>query len=165
VARLTPEETAMTLRLPAAGLAALSLAFAASCALAAEAPKIQRLAKVAGAGAERGAYPASMVVKDGSGFDGSYLEAAALKGPKGEPWVRIWESGPGVLQTDGYPYDEYCNVLEGQLEITNAAGGLETYGPGDTFVIPKGWRGTWNMKTRFRKQYIALSAPDGASAP
>lgn len=28
-------------------------------------------------------------------------------------------------------------------------------GPGDRFVIPKGWAGTWDMKTRFRKRYVA----------
>jgi uncharacterized cupin superfamily protein len=131
-----------------------------TAASAAEAPRIRPLAKVSAPTAEHGKYPPEMVAKGQSRFDGSYLETPIYKDAKGETLVRIWESGPGVLVTDGYPYDEYCNVLAGQLEVTNAAGGRHTYGPGDTFVIPKGWRGTWNMKTRFRKQYIALTAPD-----
>jgi uncharacterized cupin superfamily protein len=141
----------------AAGALALALAGAAP-GWAADSPKIQRLAKVSAHGAEHGKYPPEMVVKGQKRFDGSYLETSLFKNAKGAPLVRIWESGPGVLQTDGYPYDEYCNVLEGQLEIVNASGGRQTFGPGDTFVIPKGWRGTWNMKTRFAKQYIELAA-------
>ena len=70
----------------------------------------------------------------------------------------MWQSGPGILRTDGYPHDEYCLVLEGHLVITNRSGGREEFSPGDTFVIPKGWTGTWNMTARFKKQYAAFEA-------
>jgi uncharacterized cupin superfamily protein len=47
-------------------------------------------------------------------------------------------------------------VLEGHLIVTNHSGRREEFNPGDTFVIPKGWAGTWNMTTRFKKQYVAF---------
>ena len=71
--------------------------------------------------------------------------------------MAIWESGPGVLVTDSYPNDEYCRVLEGTLTITNADGSTADFGPGDSFVIPRGWAGRWHMKTRFKKQFVAYT--------
>ena len=79
---------------------------------------------------------------------------------RGSVEIGVWQSGPGILQTDGYPHDEYCLVLEGHLIITNRSGGREEFDPGDTFVIPKGWAGTWNMPARFKKQYAAFEAAD-----
>ena len=47
---------------------------------------------------------------------------------------------------------------KGHLIITNRSGRLEEFDPGDAFVIPKGWAGTWNMTARFKKQYAAFEA-------
>lgn len=104
----------------------------------------------------RAKYPPEMVAPGQRKFDGTYLESIAFATQDRQYTVRIWESGPGVLQTDGYPYDEYCLVLSGRLKITNASGSTREFEPGDSFVIPKGWRGTWDMRTRFRKLYIDL---------
>ncbi len=113
--------------------------------------------------ASPGRYPAEMVPSGQPNFNGEFLEGTAFRTADGKASVRLWESGPGVLVTKGYPYDEYCLVLSGRLEITELDGTRASYGPGDTFVIPKGWQGKWNMRTRFRKQYIALTQPDAAA--
>jgi uncharacterized cupin superfamily protein len=105
---------------------------------------------------EPGKYPSDMVVPDGGAFDGSYTSATEYRSADRKFTVALWESGPGVLKTGGYPHDEYCLVLEGRLIVTNRSGRSEEFGPGDTFVIPKGWAGTWNMTTRFKKQYVAF---------
>ena len=105
---------------------------------------------------ERAQYPSEMVVKDNSTFDGSYMHKSEYKSADRKFTVALWESGPGILKTDAYPHDEYCLVLGGHLTITNRNGSREEFGPGDTFVIPKGWAGTWNMTTRFKKQYVAV---------
>lgn len=102
-------------------------------------------------------YPATAVAPDGSGFDGAYATREQYLSGAGAFRVGIWESGPGVLVTDDYPNDEYGRVLEGTLTITNADGSTADFGPGDSFVIPKGWSGRWHMKTRFKKQFVAYS--------
>jgi uncharacterized cupin superfamily protein len=122
------------------------------------APRIARIDTNVAAAAVRAKYPPEMVAKGQQSFDGSFSETVAFETADKRYAVRIWESGPGILQTDGYPHDEYCVVVAGQLEITDRGGGSQTFRPGDTFMIPKGWQGTWNMKTKFRKQYIALTA-------
>lgn len=104
---------------------------------------------------EHGIYPAEMVVKTDA-FDGSYASTIGYRSEDRRFTVAVWESGPGTLKSDGYPRDEYCRVLEGHLVVTNASGRREEFGPGDTFVIPKGWAGSWNMTTRFKKQYVAF---------
>jgi len=101
-------------------------------------------------------YPNDMVVKGDGAFDGSYTSLIEYRSTDRKFTVALWESGPGILKTDGYPHDEYCLVLEGHLIITNQSGRREEFGPGDTFVIPKGWVGTWNMTTRLKKQYVAF---------
>ena len=105
---------------------------------------------------EQAKYPNDMVVKGDGAFDGSYTSLIEYRSTDRKFTVALWESGPGILKTDGYPHDEYCLVLEGHLIITNQSGRREEFGPGDTFVIPKGWVGTWNMMTRFKKQYVAF---------
>jgi uncharacterized cupin superfamily protein len=107
---------------------------------------------------EPGRYPDDMVVTTGrGGFDGSYTSATGYQSEDRMFTVALWQSGPGILKTDGYPHDEYCFVLEGRVVITNASGRREEFGPGDAFVIPKGWAGTWNMTTPFKKQYVAIA--------
>lgn len=125
-----------------------------------QSPSIVSLSSSATSAAKpvKGQYPPEMVVKGQVNFAGEFLDTVIFQSADGQHSVHIWESGPGVLQTDGYPHDEYCLVLEGTLEITNRSGSRATYRAGDTFVIPKGWQGVWDMKTRFRKQYVVLAA-------
>ena len=82
-------------------------------------------------------YPSEMVVPGGGAFDGSYKSLTEYRSEDRKFTVALWESGPGVLKTDGYPHDEYCLVLEGHLIVTNRSGRREEFNPGDTFVIPK----------------------------
>ena len=103
-----------------------------------------------------GRYPAAMIGTDTSSFDGSYLELGQYATANRIFHVALWESGPGTLVTDSYPNDEYCLVLEGELTIINQNGSRIEFKPGDTFVIPKGWAGTWRMTTRFKKQFVAF---------
>ena len=102
-----------------------------------------------------GKYPKENV-PEGQTFDGSFSSVVGYRSEDGRFTVAIWESGPGVLKTDSYPNDEFCHVLEGELVITNASGSTRQFGPGDSFVIPKGWAGTWDMKTRFKKRFVAF---------
>ena len=70
--------------------------------------------------------------------------------------IGVWEGGPGLLRLTNYPHDEYCVMISGEVVVTDAAGHEETFRRGDSFVIPQGFSGTWNMKTKMRKQYAML---------
>jgi uncharacterized cupin superfamily protein len=136
-------------------LAAMSALLLGGAAHAGEAKDIQRLDQRA-MPTEAGKYPKEMVPEGQESFGGEYKTVDGYKSADGKFLVAIWESGPGVLQTDSYPNDEYVLVLEGDLAITNESGAKDEFEPGDSFVIPKGWAGTWDMKTKFKKQFVAV---------
>jgi uncharacterized cupin superfamily protein len=121
----------------------------------ANAPEIVRIESNA-ALTGRGKYPPDMVSSGQKSFDGSFKTAAGYVSADRKFTVSLWQSGPGILKTSGYPHDEYCLVVSGDLVITNESGSQREFHPGDTFVIPKGWVGTWDMKTRFKKQFVAF---------
>lgn len=66
----------------------------------------------------------------------------------------VWECTAGVVAIKDFPSDEFCILLSGTVIITDAAGKAETFGPGDAFMIPKGFNGTWNMPVTVRKYYV-----------
>ena len=126
-------------------------------ATAGEAKDIRRLDQKESV-TERGRYPKEMVGEGQKSYEGRFLGKTQYTGEDPKLTVALWESGPGVLQTDSYPHDEYVLVLEGKLVVTNASGTTDEFKPGDSFVIPKGWAGTWDMKTKFKKQWAAIPA-------
>lgn len=140
-----------------AGLFALIGLVAIAAGAAPGAKDIPRLDQKA-TPAEPGKYPKEMVAPGQDEFDGSYKGKVQYTADDKKLTVALWESGPGVLTTDSYPHDEYCLVLEGHLVVTNRSGTKEEFKPGDSFVIPKGWAGTWDMKTKFKKQWVAMPA-------
>jgi uncharacterized cupin superfamily protein len=136
-------------------LAVITVLVASRAARAAESRDIVRLDQKAKP-TEPGKYPKEMVRPGQKTFEGEFETVAGYRSTDKKFLVAIWQSGPGVLQTESYPNDEYVLVLEGELAITNKSGKKETFRPGDSFVIPKGWAGTWDMKTRFKKQFVAV---------
>lgn len=52
-----------------------------------------------------------------------------------------------------YTESEFCQLLEGSVRITDEAGVAHTLKAGDAFVIPAGFRGTWETLERCRKHY------------
>lgn len=65
----------------------------------------------------------------------------------------IWEADPH-LERCTCDYDELCHLLEGQVRLTDAAGVARVFGPGDSFIVAAGFRGTWENLTRVRKVFF-----------
>ncbi len=100
-----------------------------------------------------------MIVSGG----GAYLTKIDYQSEDRKFVVGLWESGPGILKTDSYPHDEFCRVLEGHLITIDGTGRKQEFQAGDTFVIPKGWAGIWNMTTRFKKQCVSFYADEATN--
>lgn len=69
--------------------------------------------------------------------------------------VSVIEAGPDKVRIDGLPYDEFVQILEGRLILT-PDGGDESYEykTGDSFVVPKGYTGTWHMPEKYRELVV-----------
>ncbi len=71
----------------------------------------------------------------------------------GQWTVGVWETGPYHRRMVPFPRYELMHVLEGGVTIRDEAGGVEVYGPGDTFFIAKGMVGDFEVTDRLRKVY------------
>ena len=68
----------------------------------------------------------------------------------------IWEAEKH-LERVNCDYDEMCHILRGRVRLTDAAGNGRTFGPGETFVVKRGFKGTWENLTTVRKVFFILS--------
>jgi uncharacterized protein len=67
----------------------------------------------------------------------------------------IWESTPGKVNVD-YKEWEFCHFIEGKAILTNDKGQSWTVKKGDGFIIPAGFKGTWETVKTVRKHYVIL---------
>jgi uncharacterized cupin superfamily protein len=65
----------------------------------------------------------------------------------------LWRSEAGKWRI-AYTEEEYCQILEGRSVIADTAGHEVTVGPGDSFVIPRGFTGTWEVVEPTRKRFV-----------
>lgn len=67
--------------------------------------------------------------------------------------VSIFESTPAKTDHRTRPtdFDEFVYVLSGKLILTEPDGTRHEYLPGDSFVLPFGYSGTWEMQGNYRE--------------
>lgn len=73
--------------------------------------------------------------------------------PTGRFSCGIWQSEAGKWRI-AYTEEEYCQILEGESVITDEAGNAVTVRAGDSFVVPRGFVGTWEVVATTRKRYV-----------
>ena len=79
---------------------------------------------------------------------------------QGDFVVAVFAASPAIVDiNEPFPYDEFVLVLEGKVTLTNIDGGKQAYGQGETFLVPKGWMGTWDMSVRYREMIIVDTQP------
>lgn len=76
----------------------------------------------------------------------------------GDNIVLVWEGGPAKLVIDEpTTYDEFVVVLKGDLILSDNHGNKVTYKPGDMFMLPKGFEGSWEMTSEYRELIVVDS--------
>lgn len=70
----------------------------------------------------------------------------------------FWSSEPGSLTLD-FTDDQFelCTILEGRVILTDISGTVEIYSPGDTFIMPGGFKGVWESVSLVRKFYLTCN--------
>ena len=74
----------------------------------------------------------------------------------GELVAGVWSCTPCTERIHDQPCDEFCQILEGTVVLTADDGIVHEFGPGDGFIVPKGWAGAWHMPVAVRKTYVIL---------
>ena len=67
-------------------------------------------------------------------------------------YAGIWESEVGAWRV-AYDEDELCVLLAGRVRLTEDGGAARDFGPGEAFVVPRGFRGVWETLEPVRKIY------------
>lgn len=66
-----------------------------------------------------------------------------------------WECGPGKLQLD-LDVTEFCHLLKGHWVLTSDSGQITELRAGDSWIFPKGWKGTSEVVETVRKVYLII---------
>jgi uncharacterized cupin superfamily protein len=66
-----------------------------------------------------------------------------------------WECEPGTLELD-LDLTEFCHLLEGHWKFTSEAGVVTEVKAGDSWVFPRGWKGTAEVIEKVRKVYMMI---------
>jgi uncharacterized cupin superfamily protein len=78
----------------------------------------------------------------------------------GRFFAGTWRSSIGAWRVS-YTENELCVLTAGRLRITDDQGRQWTYGPGDSFVIPAGFVGLWEVLVPARKVYAIYEPSSG----
>lgn len=80
--------------------------------------------------------------------------AELFAGAGGE--VGVWTSTSGGWAIDDRSDTEVVLVLSGRGRITDSDGTATDIGPGDLFVLPRGWSGRWDIHEPLEKLYVTF---------
>jgi len=65
----------------------------------------------------------------------------------------VWAATRGRWRVS-YTEHEFCHLLAGRVAIVSQSGERHEFSPGDSFVIPSGFAGTWEVLEDCRKLYV-----------
>ena len=70
----------------------------------------------------------------------------------------VWECEINKHEIAASPYDEFVYLLEGHIDVIDGEGRVESFKAGDSFVMPRDCKCTWDVKEPVRKLYVVLTA-------
>jgi uncharacterized protein len=73
--------------------------------------------------------------------------------PTEQFFAGIWQSSVGAKSVS-YTEEEVCVILEGRVRLTDLQGNAKEFGVGSTFVLPAGFKGTWETLEAVKKIYV-----------
>ncbi|MBZ9867060.1 cupin domain-containing protein [Mesorhizobium sp. CA15] len=68
-------------------------------------------------------------------------------------YAGVWEGTPGKWRI-AYDEWEFCHILSGVSVIAEDSGEARTVRAGDSFVLRPGFKGTWEVLEKTRKEYV-----------
>jgi uncharacterized protein len=78
---------------------------------------------------------------------------------QGKLFAGTWECEPGTLKLD-LDLTEFCHLLQGHWVLTSESGVVTEVKAGDSWVFPRGWKGTAEVVETVRKVYLMMLPED-----
>lgn len=87
---------------------------------------------------------------------GKQREKVLFQNDHGNFEVGCWDTQPFKTDVEPFSCHEFCQVLEGEVTLTDADGAKHLFHPGDCFFIPAGTQVGWDVPKYLKKYYAAL---------
>lgn len=89
-------------------------------------------------------------------FAAGQMEASATLWMSEDKLVQagVWECTPGRFSADRSTSSEMCHIISGRAVLKTIEGAERVLKAGDFLVLPRGWRGEWDILEQVRKLYI-----------
>lgn len=71
----------------------------------------------------------------------------------------VWECTPGRFSADRSTSSEMCHIIYGKAILKTIDDEERVLKAGDLLVLPRGWRGEWEIIEQVRKLYIMHHDP------
>lgn len=72
----------------------------------------------------------------------------------GKVFTGVWESEHFHIRLNQNGETEYCNILEGEVRVTDQDGNVSTFKAGQAFVLAPDFTGEWESVGRVRKHFV-----------
>lgn len=83
------------------------------------------------------------------GLDHAYFSKTGLR-------AGIWRCSAYTERYEDYPVDEFMVVLHGEVTLTPDGGESHTFRKGESFLLPKGFKGVWHQPGPMLKYYVIV---------
>ncbi len=77
-------------------------------------------------------------------------------GEDGRLFCGIWECTKGKVAFETTEW-EFCHIISGEVVLKSEDGGKWKLKKGDAFIIPAGFKGTWETVRKVKKHYVILN--------
>jgi len=77
--------------------------------------------------------------------------------PSQQFFAGVWSATRGCWRIQ-YTEHEFCHLLEGRVVLTSTTGERWEFIAGDSFVVPSGFSGSWEVLEDCRKLYAIFEA-------
>lgn len=74
----------------------------------------------------------------------------------GKVFTGVWQSDHFHIRLNQNGETEYCNILEGEVRMTDADGNVSTFRAGQAFVLAPDFSGEWESMGRLRKHFVIV---------
>lgn len=86
--------------------------------------------------------------------DTTYLTLESFSAQHGQLSSGVWEATAGAFRSHCAGYVEFCHILEGSCRVVDPDGTSHSLTAGDSFVLPEGFAGHWEVDERVKKVFF-----------
>lgn len=84
----------------------------------------------------------------------TYKTLDVFSGNAGKANAGVWEATAGAFTSNIQGYIEFCHIVEGSCRLVDPDGTVHHFQAGDSFVLPDGFTGHWEVDERVKKVFV-----------